>query len=88
VNAADRLNQMIGLKLMAQGRLAEMAGPDVIDIDIYMRTLNLEKISTLLYGKYSDERKTLFESYSKSVWEDQKVFQKRNQQQKKSGQFP
>ncbi len=67
VNAVDRLNQMIGLKLMAQGRLAEMAGPDVLDIDIYMRTLNLKKISALLYSECSDELKKLFESYSRGV---------------------
>jgi len=67
VNAVDRLNQMIGLKLMAQGRLSEMAGPDVLDIDIYMRTLNLKKISALLYGACKDELKMLFESYSRGV---------------------
>ncbi|MBN2299223.1 MAG: penicillin acylase family protein, partial [Deltaproteobacteria bacterium] len=49
VNASDRLNQMIGLKMISQGRLAEMAGSPFTDIDIYIRTLNLNKAARILY---------------------------------------
>ncbi len=45
VMASDRYEQMLGFALLAQGRLAEMAGPVALDIDIYMRTLGLDQIS-------------------------------------------
>ncbi len=43
--AADRLAQMVSYTLTAQGRLSEMAGPPTRDLDIYMRTLGLRRIS-------------------------------------------
>jgi len=67
LNAADRLNQMIGLKLISQGRLAEMAGNAVADIDVYIRTLNLGKASRLLYDEISEERKALLGHYANGV---------------------
>ncbi len=39
--ASDRLAQMVSYSLLGQGRLAEMAGPPVLDIDVYVRTLDL-----------------------------------------------
>ena len=42
VHASDRLTQMIGMKLISEGRLSEMAGPAVLNLDIYMRTMNLK----------------------------------------------
>ena len=67
VNASDRLNQMIGLKLISQGRLAEMAGSAALDIDIYIRTLDLVKASRILYDDISEERKALLRYYCKGV---------------------
>jgi len=67
VNAADRLNQMIGLKLVSQGRLAELAGKPGFDIDIYMRTLNLVKAARILYEEISDVNKALLGHYSNGV---------------------
>ncbi len=67
LSAADRLDQMIGLKMISQGRLAEMAGNTAVDIDIFTRTLNLVKASRMLYDEVSEERKALFEKYSKGV---------------------
>lgn len=43
--ASDRLAQMVSYSLTAQGRLSEMAGPVTRDLDIYMRTLGLRRIS-------------------------------------------
>ncbi len=39
VHATDRLSQMVGMRLMAEGRLAEMVGPGVLEIDRFMRAV-------------------------------------------------
>lgn len=41
VMAEDRLAQMITLNLVAQGRLAEMAGASALGLDVLMRTIDL-----------------------------------------------
>ncbi|MCK7512652.1 MAG: penicillin acylase family protein [Desulfobacterales bacterium] len=41
VHASDRLTQMAAIRLMSEGRLSEMAGASMIDLDLYMRTMNL-----------------------------------------------
>ncbi|MDI9793084.1 penicillin acylase family protein, partial [Pseudomonas aeruginosa] len=43
VHASDRLSQMVSLRLLAQGRLAEMVGPGALEIDRFMRTVNLRQ---------------------------------------------
>ena len=43
VHATDRLSQMVSLRLMAQGRLAEMVGPGVLETDRFMRAVNLAR---------------------------------------------
>lgn len=43
--ASDRLAQMVSYSLTAQGRLSEMTGPVTRDLDVYMRTLGLRRIS-------------------------------------------
>ncbi|MCK9262596.1 MAG: penicillin acylase family protein [Deltaproteobacteria bacterium] len=67
VNASDRLGQMISLKLVSQGRVSEMAGRAGLDIDVFMRTINLKKAARLLYEGMSPERKSLLESYARGV---------------------
>lgn len=67
VHASDRLAQMIGLKLIAEGRLAEMAGPALLNLDIYMRTMNLKRAAESLYGNVSAENRRLLERYSDGV---------------------
>src|SRR3546814_14487236 len=39
VHATDRLSQMVSLRLMAQGRLAEMVGAGVLETDRVMRAV-------------------------------------------------
>ncbi len=63
VNASDRLDQMIGMKLVSQGRLSEMAGPSVLGLDIYMRTLNLRRAAEGILKRLSPENRDLLESY-------------------------
>lgn len=67
VNASDRLGQMIGLKLVSQGRLSEMTGRPGLDIDVFMRTVNLKKAARLLYDGMPPDKKSLLESYARGV---------------------
>lgn len=67
VHASDRLSQMVGMRLMASGRLAEMVGPGVLDIDRFMRTVNLRQSAEVLYRHASPELKALFDAYAKGV---------------------
>jgi len=67
VHASDRLSQMVGMRLMASGRLAEMVGPGVLDIDRFMRTVNLRQSAEVLYRHASPELKALFATYAKGV---------------------
>lgn len=67
VHATDRLSQMASLRLMAEGRLAEMAGPGVLEIDRFMRAANLRQSAALLYRESSPRMKRFFEVYSRGV---------------------
>lgn len=67
VNASDRLSQMIGYKLMAEGRLSEMIGLSALDIDIYMRSQGVNQIASAIYSSLSARLKHVLDSYSKGV---------------------
>lgn len=67
VHASDRLSQMVGLRLMAEGRLAEMLGPGVLDIDRFMRAMNLRRSAETLYRNASPQLKKDFEVYARGV---------------------
>ncbi|WP_166358768.1 penicillin acylase family protein [Pseudomonas akapageensis] len=67
VHASDRISQMVGMRLIAQGRLAEMAGPGVLEIDRFMRTVNLKKDANELYAASSPRLKRFFEVYARGV---------------------
>jgi len=67
VHAFDRLTQMEGFRLLAQGRLAEMAGPQVLDLDIYVRTLGLPRFSAILLKNTSPENRALLERYCEGI---------------------
>jgi acyl-homoserine-lactone acylase len=67
VHAADRISQMVGMRLLAEGRLAEMNGPGVLEIDRFMRTVNLRTSAEVLYKNASPRIKKFFEVYSRGV---------------------
>ncbi|HWV08712.1 MAG TPA: penicillin acylase family protein, partial [Pseudomonas sp.] len=67
VHAGDRLSQMVGMRLMAEGRLAEMAGPGVLEMDRFMRAVNLKKSAEVLYKDASPRLKRFFEVYARGV---------------------
>lgn len=65
--ASDRLAQMVSYSLTAQGRLSEMAGPAARDLDIYMRTLGLRRISEKQLAAASPRMRRLLDRYSAGV---------------------
>jgi acyl-homoserine-lactone acylase len=67
VHASDRITQMVTMRLLAQGRLAEMSGPDVLDADRFMRAVNLKKSAGELYNAASPRLKRFFEVYARGV---------------------
>ncbi len=67
VHATDRLTQMIGMKLVSQGRISEMAGPSTLNLDIYLRTLNLKQAAENMYKNISPERLHLLNRYGDGV---------------------
>ncbi|MDQ3202450.1 MAG: penicillin acylase family protein [Pseudomonadota bacterium] len=67
VHATDRMTQMATLRLLAQGRLAQMYGADLLDADRYMRAVNLRKNAGELYKAASPRLKRFFEVYARGV---------------------
>ncbi|WP_095077417.1 penicillin acylase family protein [Pseudomonas sp. Irchel s3h17] len=67
VHASDRINQMVTLRLLAQGRLSEMSGAQMLDADRYMRAVNLKKNADELYKASSPRLKRFFEVYARGV---------------------
>ncbi|WP_137939711.1 penicillin acylase family protein [Chitinivorax sp. B] len=67
VAAEDRYSQMVGFKMIAQGRLAEMVGEPALDIDRYMRTLNLRRSAQILWDGTSPETRQLLTRYAAGV---------------------
>ncbi|MEX5586193.1 penicillin acylase family protein [Pseudomonas urmiensis] len=67
VHAGDRIEQMISMRLLAQGRLAELAGPEALDIDRLMRAANLKQNAAQLYADASPRLKRFFEVYARGV---------------------
>lgn len=67
VHAMDRLGQMEGMRMMAAGRLAEMLGPDVLDIDRFMRTIDLRRAAEALQRGVSPDVSYLLERYAQGV---------------------
>ena len=67
VHASDRISQMVSMRLMAEGRLAEMAGPGALEMDRFMRAANLKKSAEVLYKNASPRMKAFFEVYARGV---------------------
>ena len=67
VAASDRLAQMVGTKLVSQGRLAEWMGEPVLDIDRYMRAMNLRQAALNYWNAATPEQKKLLQRYADGV---------------------
>lgn len=67
VHATDRISQMVQMRLLAQGRLSELAGPGALDLDRMMRAANLKQNASELYAASSPRLKRFFEVYARGV---------------------
>ncbi|MGN8261442.1 penicillin acylase family protein [Pseudomonas sp. SMSB3] len=67
VHASDRLEQMVAMRLLAQGRLAELAGSQALPIDRLMRAANLKQRAAQQYADASPRLKRFFEVYARGV---------------------
>ncbi len=65
--ARDRQGQMLGLRLMAQGRLAEMVGEAVLDIDRYMRAQDMRRSAQIAWDAASPEMQRYLQRYAAGV---------------------
>ncbi|MFT0868858.1 penicillin acylase family protein [Pseudomonas sp. CAM1A] len=67
LHAGDRIEQMVAMRLLAQGRLAELAGADALEIDRLMRAANLKQGAGQLYADASPRLKRFFEVYARGI---------------------
>jgi acyl-homoserine-lactone acylase len=66
-HAADRLSQMIRHSMIAQGRLSEMLGDQALDVDIFVRAMNLKQRAENAYSLASPQLKEIAQSYARGV---------------------
>ncbi|WP_097459189.1 penicillin acylase family protein [Mangrovitalea sediminis] len=67
VMAQDRIAQMTSFSLIAQGRLAEMAGPVALPMDEYMRALDLDGAARKLLASEPPAMRQLLQRFSDGV---------------------
>ena len=67
MHAQDRLFQMDLTRRVAEGKLSEILGKDMLDYDKLFRTIGIHKIAAQLINNISPESKQILESYSKGV---------------------
>lgn len=65
--ASDRLTQMVQLRLLAQGRLAELYGAEMLDLDRLMRAINLSADGQDLYKNTPKNLQSYLEIYARGV---------------------
>ncbi|WP_028695365.1 penicillin acylase family protein [Pseudomonas cremoricolorata] len=67
VHSVDRIEQMLAMRLLAQGRMTELAGAEALDIDRLMRAVNLRQSAGQLYAAASPRVQRFFEVYARGV---------------------
>ncbi|MFZ4592404.1 MAG: penicillin acylase family protein, partial [Ignavibacteria bacterium] len=67
MHAQDRMWQMDLTRRVAEGRLAEIMGKDVLEYDKLFRTVGIGKYAYTLYQNVSPKTKSILENYSKGV---------------------
>jgi len=65
--ASDRLWQMVIMKMTIQGRLSEITGPDMLPIDIFMRTLNVKSHVAVAMKELDARSKRILSGYARGV---------------------
>ncbi|MBP7585080.1 MAG: penicillin acylase family protein [Spirochaetes bacterium] len=66
-SAADRLWQMYAMTMIMQGRLAEVAGDEVLTIDVFMRTIGARERMRAEMARMDRKQIAILESYAKGV---------------------
>ena len=66
-HASDRLSQMLQLRLLAQGRLAELHGPEMLNVDRLMRSINLQTEAQNLYKNAPKNLQSYLEIYARGI---------------------
>ena len=67
VSAYDRFTQMEGFRLVGKGRLSELLGPATLEMDIYLRALNIKQVAESIYSSASPDLRHKLEVYSNGV---------------------
>ena len=65
--AQDRLFQLDYLRRKGQGRLAEILGPDGLEIDLIARTVGLNRIAAAHWDELPEETRRLTESFAAGI---------------------
>lgn len=67
IHAQDRLWQMDLGRRVAEGRLSEILGKDLLDYDILFRTIGMDRAVLKQYDKLSSRSRSILEAYSRGV---------------------
>jgi penicillin G amidase len=67
VHASERLYQMEIQRRAGQGRLAEVAGVDLVGVDKFIRTLGFYRLATSSFGALSPEAQAYYVAYADGV---------------------
>lgn len=65
--AQDRLFQMDTKRKMGQGRLSEFAGNQTIEMDLFFRSLNLQRMAQAYAEKASDHVRTALQAFADGI---------------------
>lgn len=67
VMAEDRYAQMASLRLLAQGRLAELAGEAALGLDVFLRSLDLDAMAQQQLAALPEDSRVYLEDFSAGV---------------------
>ena len=67
LHAGERLYQMEIQRRAGQGRLAEIAGPDLVGVDKFIRTLGFYRLATSSFSALSPEAQAYYQAYADGV---------------------
>ncbi len=67
IHAQDRLFQMDMSRRQAAGTLAELFGPDLLESDVFFRTIGLRRAAERSLPIYSKRAKTAIEAYTQGI---------------------
>ena len=67
IHASERLYQMEIQRRAGQGRLAEIAGADLVGVDKFIRTLGFYRLATSSFSALSPEAQAYYQAYADGV---------------------